>query len=57
MDIDKNVFRLYVIETETGEIQRHMLKREKVTTFFANRQASLVTMEACGGAHHWARAC
>lgn len=56
MDIAKNVFQLHVVDTETGEIQRHKLKREKVTTFFANRQKSLVAMEACGGAHHWARA-
>jgi transposase len=44
------------MDTETGEIPRHPLERDKVTTFFANRQRSLVAMEACGGAHHWARA-
>lgn len=56
MDIAKNVFQLHVVDTETGEIQRHKLKRDKVAAFFANRQRSLVAMEACGGAHHWARA-
>ena len=55
MDIAKNVFQLHLVDTETGEIQGHKLKREKVTAFFANRQKSLVAMEACGGAHHWAR--
>lgn len=55
MDIAKNVFQLHLVDTETGEIQRHKLKREKVTAFFANRQKSLIAMEACGGAHHWAR--
>lgn len=55
MDIAKNVFQLHLVNTETGEIQRHKLKREKVTTFFANRQKSMIAMEACGGAHHWAR--
>jgi transposase len=55
MDIAKNVFQLHVVDAETGEIRRHKLKREKVSTFFANHQKSFVAMEACGGAHHWAR--
>lgn len=55
MDIAKNVFQLHVVDIDTGEIQRHKLKREKVSSFFANHQKSLVAMEACGGAHHWAR--
>ncbi len=55
MDIAKNVFQLHVVDGDTGEIQRHKLKRERVTAFFANQCKSLVAMEACGGAHHWAR--
>lgn len=55
LDIAKNVFQLHVVDVETGEIQRRQLKRGKVAEFFANRQPSLVALEACGGAHHWAR--
>jgi len=55
MDIAKNVFQLHIVDVETGEIQRRKLKRAKVAEFFANRQPSLVAIEACGGAHHWAR--
>jgi len=55
MDIAKNVFQLHIVDPDTGEIERVKLKRERVTTFFANRQPSLVAMEACGGAHHWGR--
>ena len=55
MDIAKHVFQLHVVDAETGEVTRHKLRRDRVTTFFANRQKSLVAMEACGGAHHWAR--
>ena len=55
MDIAKNVFRIHAVDPETGEIERIKLKRAKVAEFFANRQRSLVAMEACGGAHHWAR--
>ena len=55
MDIAKNVFQLHIVDPETGEIQRRQLKRAKVAECFANRQPSLVAIEACGGAHHWAR--
>jgi transposase len=55
MDIAKTVFQLHIVDVETGEIQRRQLKRAKVAEFFANRQPSLVAIEACGGAHHWAR--
>lgn len=55
LDIAKNVFQLHSVDATTGEIQRRQLKRAKVAEFFANRQPSLVAIEACGGAHHWAR--
>lgn len=55
MDIAKNVFQLHLVDVETGEIERRQLKRAKVTEFFINRRPSLVAIEACGGAHHWAR--
>lgn len=55
LDIAKNVFQLHIVDAETGEIQRRQLKRAKVAEFFVNRQPSVVAMEACGGAHHWAR--
>ena len=55
LDIAKNVFQLHSVDAATGEIQRRQLKRPKVAEFFANRQPSLVAIEACGGAHHWAR--
>lgn len=55
MDIAKNVFQIHVVNAETGEVARHKLRRERVSTFFVNRQRSLVALEACGGAHHWAK--
>lgn len=55
MDIAKNVFQLHVVDAETSEILLHKLKRDRVSEFFANNQPALVAMEACGGAHHWAR--
>lgn len=55
MDIAKNVFQLHSVDLETGEIERRKLRRGKVVEFFASRAPSLVAMEACGSAHHWAR--
>jgi transposase len=31
------------------------LKRRELLSFFANYTPSLIGLEACGGAHHWAR--
>lgn len=55
MDIAKLVFQVYTVQMSTGEIVNMQLKRAKVTQYFANRPACLIAMEACGGAHHWAR--
>jgi len=55
MDIAKNVFQLHLVDVDTGEIERRQLKRAKVAEFFVNRSPSVVAIEACGGAHHWAR--
>lgn len=55
MDIAKNVFQLHIVDPDTGEIERLRLKRDRVAAFFAARTPCLIAMEACGGAHHWAR--
>lgn len=36
-------------------VLRKQLKRNQVPAFFANLPACLVGLEACGGAHYWAR--
>lgn len=55
VDIAKNVFQLHYIDSATGEIVNKPIKRAKFLEFFANREPCLIGMEACGGAHHWAR--
>lgn len=55
VDIAKNVFQVHWVDALTGEICRRKLTRGKVNEFFAKQAAGLVVMEACGGAHHWAR--
>jgi transposase len=55
LDLAKNVFQAYWIESETGEIRNMPIKRSKLIEHFANRAPCVVGMEACGGAQHWAR--
>lgn len=55
IDIAKNVFQVHYVDEQTGEIVNQQIKRAKFLEFFANRDSCLIGMEACGGAHHWAR--
>lgn len=55
IDLAKNVFEVYV-EAESGDvIERKRLSRKKLLPWLATRPPSLIGMEACGGAHYWAR--
>lgn len=54
VDIAKSVMQLHWVDP-TGEIKRKKLTRAKFLEFFAQRLPARVVMEACGGAHHWAR--
>ena len=55
VDLAKSVFQLAITDStwRIGEKQR--LTRTQFERWFANRAVSLVVMEACGSAHHWAR--
>ncbi|KAF6690779.1 transposase, partial [Pseudomonas sp. EKM23D] len=55
VDLAKNVFQLHAIDQQGKTALRKQLKREQVVPFFANLEPCLVGMEACGGAHYWAR--
>ncbi len=55
VDIAKSVFQIHYVDQATGEIVNKAIKRAKFLQFFANRTRCLIGMEACGGAHHWAR--
>ncbi len=55
LDIAKHVFQLHTVDMSTGEIINVQIKRAKALEHLANKAPCLVAMEACGGAHHWAR--
>lgn len=56
IDIAKSIFQLHWVDAQTGEIQRRKLSRAKLAEFMVRQSPARVVMEACGGAHHWARA-
>jgi transposase len=55
VDLAKSVFQVYWVDQTTGEVFNKQIKRAKFLDFFSNLTPSLVGMEACGGAQHWAR--
>lgn len=55
LDIAKSVFQVHTVDMGSGEIVNQQLKRAKVLTYFSNRAPCVIGIEACGGAHHWAR--
>jgi transposase len=54
LDTSKSWFQVHGIDA-SGQAIRRKLPRHKLLTFFANMPRSIVGLEACGGAHHWAR--
>jgi transposase len=55
LDLAKNVFQLHAIDAEGRVVLRRRLRRADVVRFFARLSPCMVGMEACAGAHHWAR--
>lgn len=55
VDIAKTVFQVHYVDEETGEIVNKAIKRAAFLEHFVNRAPCLIGIEACGGAHHWAR--
>jgi transposase len=55
VDLAKSVFQLAVADASWKVIETHRLTRSQFERWFQNRDVSVVVMEACGSAHHWAR--
>ena len=55
LDLAKNLFQVHGVNDRGKPMLRKALKRAEVMSFFAKLQPCLVGMEACGGAHFWAR--
>jgi transposase len=55
LDLAKNVFQVHGIDGSGRALLRRQLKRAELCSFFAKLSPVVVGMEACGGAHYWAR--
>ncbi len=55
LDIAKNVFQAHGADARGQQLFSRRIPRGKVLGFFEDQPRCLVALEACGGAHHWAR--
>jgi transposase len=55
IDLAKNLQQVYGVDERGKAVLKKQLRRSQVLSFFVNLPPCLIGMEACGGAHHWAR--
>ena len=55
IDLAKLVFQVHGVDARGKVALRKRLKRQQVAAFFARLTPCLIGLEACGGAHFWAR--
>lgn len=55
IDLAKDVFEVAIADAQYRIQKRHRFTRKQFSRFLATEPPSLVLMEACGGAHFWAR--
>ena len=56
IDLAKNVFAVHGVDkTGNPALVRHEVPRSKLLDLIANLPPCLIGMEACSGAHQWAR--
>lgn len=56
LDLAKQVFQVHGVDAAGAVTIRRQLRRSELLGFFRGLSPCLVGMEACGSAHHWARA-
>jgi len=55
LDLAKQVFQVHGADAEGAPLFNRRLRRAEVLRFFEKQPTCLVGLEACGGAHYWAR--
>jgi transposase len=55
LDIAKDVFHVHGADERGRAVFSKKISRAKLLDFFAAQPSCKVALEACGGAHHWAR--
>jgi len=56
IDLAKNIFSVHGVDGHGKVAVKKTLSRGKLLEFFAQLPPCIIGMEACSGAHHWARA-
>ena len=55
VDLAKSIFQIYGVDSKGRKVLEKRVKRDNLLNFFVNLKPCVIGMEACGGAHHWAR--
>ncbi|MGB5558174.1 MAG: IS110 family transposase [Paracoccaceae bacterium] len=55
LDLAKSIFQVHGVDAEGNAVLKKRLARSQMAEFFAHLEPCIVAMEACGGAHFWAR--
>jgi transposase len=55
LDVAKNVFQIHGVDEHGKVVLRRQLRRAQVLALCANLPRCRIGLEACAGAHHWAR--
>ena len=55
MDTSKHIFQLHGVNVAEQPILCKRIRRKEVATYFAKLSPTVIGIEACGGAHYWAR--
>jgi transposase len=55
LDLAKQVMAVHAVGAEGRMVLRKVLRRDQLLRWMATLPRCVVAMEACGGAHHWAR--
>ena len=55
LDLAKSVFQVHAVGADGKVLVRRQIRRNQMLEFFAKLAPCLIGMEACAGAHFWAR--
>ncbi|HDY8044395.1 TPA: IS110 family transposase, partial [Vibrio vulnificus] len=55
IDLAKNIFFLFEINHKGKNLSRKKLQRSKLLNYVVSQSPCVIAMEACSGAHYWAR--
>ena len=55
VDLAKSIFQLHITDRHGKCLSKKRVTRSKLLTTLANQPPALIGIEACGGAHYWAK--